>query len=368
MEFHNNLYQKYSRYTSAFNRFDKHSTLLKILKTYRFETEKIGVSVENRSINLIKLGKGNTKVLVWTQMHGDEDTATGAVLDILSFFSKSDEFDSVKKTILNKLTLYIIPMLNPDGAEVYERKNALGVDINRDAARQISPESKLLQQAFDRIKPDFAFNMHDQESYYTANDKTPATISLLAPPADNGNNISATREKAIAVVCELEKMLQEYIPNGIGKWSDDYEPRAFGEHFQTLEASTILIESGGYYKDTERKFVRKLNFVSLLHIFQNLAQNKTMKADINHYNSIPLNKKGMMFDMILHNVLLSKQGYDFVCDIGLRLQNPHLPMLKVEEIGDLSPFAGYVEHDLGRTPLNIDILNKFQIAKPQYDF
>lgn len=358
-------YEQYDNYVSPFKRFDKHNELLMLYKRYSycFDIKQIGVSVENREIMLVKAGNGPVKILIWTQMHGDEDTATGAVFDILNFLKSDDEFNSHRKQILKKLSIYIIPMLNPDGAERWKRKNALGIDINRDALRQVSPESKTLQKIFEDIKPDYCFNMHDQESYYAANDKTPATISLLAPPSDELNTVPPTRERAIGIVCELHNMLQTYISGGVGKWSDDYEPRAFGEHFQKLGSSTILIESGGYYKDPDRKFARKLNFVSLLHIFDKLASGNKMKQNIKLYNSIPLNKKGMFFDMILKNVIINKKGYSFLCDVGLKIQNSRSVLLKVDEIGDLTPFSGYVEHDLGKTPLNEEILNKLQIVK-----
>lgn len=364
-----NFYQKcfehYNDYLSAYRRFDKHAGMLKTIGRFKpyFKIKQVGTSVENREVLLLQAGNGSIKVLIWTQMHGDEDTATGAIFDILKFFATNDKLNTYRQNILNKLSIYIIPMLNPDGAEKWDRRNHLGIDLNRDALRQVSPESKILQKAFSEIKPQYCFNMHDQESYYAAGEnKTPATISLLAPPADAGNTVSATRENAIGVVCSLHNMLQNYIPNGVGKWNDDFEPRAFGEHFQNLGASTILIESGGYYKDPDRRFARKLNFVSLLHVFYNLATNQTMNADLQQYNNIPLNNKGIFFDMILRNVLMNRKGYDFLCDIGLKVQSPQSVSLKVEEVGDLSPFCAFSEHDMGGIPLNEEILEKLQIS------
>ena len=45
--------------------------------------EQIGQSVEGRSINHVWFGDGPMHVLLWSQMHGDEPTATSALLDIL---------------------------------------------------------------------------------------------------------------------------------------------------------------------------------------------------------------------------------------------------------------------------------------------
>src|SRR6187431_2522666 len=47
--------------------------------------ETIGTSVEGRSINHVSLGRGPFRVLLWSQMHGDEPTATVALLDLLEY-------------------------------------------------------------------------------------------------------------------------------------------------------------------------------------------------------------------------------------------------------------------------------------------
>src|SRR5512140_2302876 len=45
----------------------------------------IGRSYEGRPLRLVSAGKGKTAVFGWSQMHGDESTATMAILDILNF-------------------------------------------------------------------------------------------------------------------------------------------------------------------------------------------------------------------------------------------------------------------------------------------
>lgn len=47
-----------------------------------FRLETIGSSVEGRSINHLWFGRGPLHVLLWSQMHGDEPTATAALFDL----------------------------------------------------------------------------------------------------------------------------------------------------------------------------------------------------------------------------------------------------------------------------------------------
>ena len=54
-----------------------------------FALEKIGESIEGRSINYLRAGTGPFSVLLWSQMHGDESTATSALFDLFEYPSPS---------------------------------------------------------------------------------------------------------------------------------------------------------------------------------------------------------------------------------------------------------------------------------------
>ncbi|MDR2563755.1 MAG: hypothetical protein LBC98_07415 [Prevotellaceae bacterium] len=341
------------RYSSSFTRYMRHSDLIPLLEAFSddFELNVVGRSLENRAICCIKAGCGSIKVLAWSQMHGDESTATGALLDILNFLRASDvDFRKERSKILNGLTLYFVPMLNPDGAERQIRNNAMDVDLNRDALDQATPESAILQSLFDRIAPDYALNLHDQESYYAASGHNPATISLLAPPDSPAPSQCGNRARAIKSVCFINRFLQNYIPGGVGKWSDDYEARAFGEHFQKAGSATVLIESGGYFNDPERNVARKLNFSGILQLFLAIVSGELNSIDASEYQTIPLNRKGVLFDIILRKARIMSEGREIVCDIGLRKTEKFAEGRRletaytIESTGDLSNFAGYEEY------------------------
>ena len=181
----------------------KHSDIKPLIDRLKndtlFTVKQAGQSVQNREIYLISLGTGSTKVFLWSQMHGDESTATMALFDIFNFFTQNSQFDDFKKEMLEKLTLYFMPMVNPDGAEIFERRNSYQLDLNRDAVREQSPEARILKSAFDTIKADFGFNLHDQSIYYSAG-KTfkSAAVSFLAPAMNYEKSVNSCKKEGNA--------------------------------------------------------------------------------------------------------------------------------------------------------------------------
>ncbi|HSW54951.1 MAG TPA: M14 family zinc carboxypeptidase, partial [Ignavibacteriaceae bacterium] len=146
------LYHSYENFKekSLTNRRFKHSDIVPLIERLKnnkiFKVDKVGKSVEDRDIYLISLGSGKTKVFLWSQMHGDEPTATAALFDMFNFFSDDSAFPELKKFILSNLSIYIIPMVNPDGAEEFQRRNIVEIDLNRDVLRQQTPEAKILKE------------------------------------------------------------------------------------------------------------------------------------------------------------------------------------------------------------------------------
>src|SRR5436190_13233465 len=121
----------------------------------------VGESFEHRPIRLITAGAGPLSILLWSQMHGDESTATMAIADILRYFISARNEPSTRR-LLSSLTLYFLPMLNPDGAARFQRRTAQGIDLNRDALAQRTPEARILTDLQRQLKPDYGFNLHDQ--------------------------------------------------------------------------------------------------------------------------------------------------------------------------------------------------------------
>ena len=144
--------------------------------------EEIGRSAEGRAIHLLAVGSGERRVLLWSQMHGDEPSATPALLDVADhLLARRREAGAV----LDDLTLLMVPMLNPDGTERGARRNAQGIDVNRDALNLATPEGRILKAVRDRYQPILGFNLHDQDRRTTVGETGRlATIALLAVAGD----------------------------------------------------------------------------------------------------------------------------------------------------------------------------------------
>ena len=357
-EFAAALYYNYFKYKENLlaTRRIKHSDISKLINRLDdkiFDVSKQGESYSGRDINLITTGKGEKKIFMWSQMHGDESTATMALFDIFNFLSGSDGFDSVRQKMFNNVSLYFLPMVNPDGAEEFKRGNYLDIDINRDAIRMQSPEGKILRNTFDMIEADFGFNLHDQNIRYTAgNSYKTAAISFLAPLFDQRGSVNVTRGNAIKIISSLTRIMNNYIPGHISKYEVDYEPRSFGDTFQGLGTSTILVESGGWKDDNEQQFIRKLNFILLLSAINIIIDNDYDNESSELYNDLPFNQESL-YDLILRNLTIKNENKVSLIDIGINNNEDYDEnsgntkiISCIEEIGDITNFYGNEECDL----------------------
>lgn len=345
-------YEKYMEESVQVRRF-KNADVIHLVNDRKgdFEVEEIGKSVEGKSIYQMTTGNGPTKVLLWSQMHGNESTATMALFDLFNFLEgKDDGFDNLRNKLKEKLTLRFIPMLNPDGMDQWIRRNALEIDLNRDAAKLTSPEAVILKNVRDSFSPHFGFNLHDQNIYYTAGETPiPAAISVLAPAYNYETEVNDIRKRAMQVIVGMNRVVQEVAPGHVGKYDDAFEPRAFGDNIQKWGTSTILIESGGYPNDPEKQYIRKLNFMIILHALTEIADNRYEHYSLDDYYGIPDNATRLM-DVLLKNLTMKKGEIQYEIDLGIRQREvdahgSYFVNGSIEDLGDLSIFYGFEELD-----------------------
>lgn len=324
-------------------------TILPLLKSFEsvFEISEIGKSVQQRSIYQVKIGTGKTKILIWSQMHGNEPTTTKGLFDFFNFLA-SNTVESIR--IKSQYTLLCVPMLNPDGAFAYTRENANAIDLNRDAFSATQPEMKLLKALYEDFRPDYCYNLHDQRTIFgTTGLNLPATISFLAPAFNEKRDYNVVRLKAISIINRMNDALSQYIPNQIGRFDDSYNVNCTGDYFTTQNTPTILFEAGHYPNDYKREESRKYIFIALLSSFFDNYENVVVDNELQKYLRIPQNNK-CFFDFIYKNVKIIDNSVEKIINFAAQYQEIlvddeiHFEAI-ISKISDLENYSGHVEYD-----------------------
>ena len=284
----------------------------------RFILERVGASGEGRSINLLTTGTGPFRVLLWSQMHGDEPTATAALFDVFDYFQRH-RGDPVVQRILSSLTLYVVPMLNPDGAERFQRRNAQGIDINRDALGLQTPEGQILKSLRDRFNPKIGFNLHNQGWNTSIGDPPkPASISLLSVAYDKPRTENAGRKLTKKVCAVIRDALEPFASGQIGRYDDEFEVRAFGDNLTLWGTPVVLIETGPFPSSEPDPALVRLNFIAILSALDALATGNVEKADPKRYETLPMNESKGLYILVKNATILSGTGIRaFTADIGI---------------------------------------------------
>jgi predicted deacylase len=298
--------------------------------------EELGHSLQGRAIRAVTFGRGPTRVLLWSQMHGDESTATMALVDLIHWFTGPDG-DPARDRIREELTVVMVPMLNPDGAELFQRRNAVGVDVNRDARRSATPEARILREFRDRFQPHFGFNLHDQNAHTLAGRGGPrAAIALLAPAYDAERSYNPTRSAARSVAATIAAVLAVEIPGRIARYDDAFNPRAFGDLMQQWGTSTVLVESGVLDGDPEKQHLRAINFAAIRTALESIARDSYPDTDIAHYEGLPVNR-GFTYDILIREArVVFGDSAPLRLDVALSFEDPIAGTgLTLGEVGDL---------------------------------
>ena len=315
-----------------------------------FTMERVGESIEGRSINYVRVGEGPFDVLLWSQMHGDESTATSALFDVFDYLRRHRRDPAVAR-ILSRLTLHVVPMLNPDGAERFERRNAQSIDVNRDALRLQTPEGRVLKALRDRSMPRVGFNLHNQ-SWRTSVGKPPrpASVSLLSVAYDEPRTENAGRRLTKQICAVIRDALEPLAPGQIGRYDDEFEVRAFGDNITLWGTPVVLIETGPWPGPEPDAALVRLNFVAIVSALDALATGAVDRADPQRYETLPLNESKMLSVLVTNATVITGRGIPpFVADIGLLTSRRVLVVggrrelqtsLTIDDLGDLRTLGG----------------------------
>ncbi|NMH26178.1 M14 family metallopeptidase [Flavobacterium solisilvae] len=336
---------------------------------FKYPYQVIGKSVLGKPIYKLEFGTGKTKIFMWSQMHGNESTTTKALFDFINFLHSNT---TESNTILNNFTFCLLPMLNPDGAELYTRENANKVDLNRDAQNLSQPESVLLREVFNDFKPDFCYNLHDQRTIFGAGETgKPATVSFLAPAYNDEREINEVRSKAIEVIVAMNETLQQFIPNQVGRFDDSFNINCIGDTFQSMNVPTILFEAGHFQGDYDREFSRKFIFIALLSGIKYINENDIVLNKIQKYLHIPQNKV-VFYDFVYKNVKINYDNLEKSINFAAQYkevlsEGKILFEAYIVQIDDLEKHFGHIEFD-AKNKLYHDNVKNIPIIGQKADF
>jgi len=325
------------------------------LGSSRLQVTRLGESVEGRAIHAITAGSGPTTVLLWSQMHGNESAATMSLADLIHWFATAPESDSLRARLARRLTIVMIPLLNPDGAERFIRENAVGVDINRDARRTATPEGRILKNVRDSIQADFGFNLHDQGTHTAGEDGALVAIALLAPAADEERTWGPVRERARGVAAAIAGALEPDLGGRLARYDDEFSPRAFGDNMQAWGTSTVLIESGILAGDPQKQELRRLNVMALLSAFDAIASRRYDGASTAAYDSLPMNRSVDYSLLVLGGEVVLGGAAPVRADIAISYDDSSARTgPRYGEIGDLTGVVALDTLDAGGLFLHAD--------------
>lgn len=148
-----------------------------------FKVETIGKSQRGRDILLVGASKGGDtadklRILYYARVHGDEPGGTEAMLYFLRQLAEDPQIGA----LLDKIDFYIMPMVNPDGAESFDRMTANGIDPNRDQSKLDTPEAVALHAAANKVQPQVAVDFHEYQPIRS--DFSKITSDIISTPWD----------------------------------------------------------------------------------------------------------------------------------------------------------------------------------------
>jgi hypothetical protein len=313
----------------------------------KIPVEIIGQSVLGKPIYKYTIGTGATRIFMWSQMHGNESTTTKAVFD---FFNVIHSDNEIGAKLLQEFTFCFLPMVNPDGAELYTRENANKVDLNRDSVDLSQPESQLLRKTFEDFKPDFCYNLHDQRTIFGAGDSgNVATVSFLAPSYNENRDVNEVRSKAMNVIVAMNNELQKHIPNQVGRFYDGFNINCIGDMFTHLNVPTILFEAGHFQDDYNREITRKMIFIALISGLNDIYENDIVDNKNAFYLQIPQNKI-VFYDFLYKNVKINYDDKEIITNFAAQYKEELIEgkiqfNAYIAEIGDLEGKFGHIQYD-----------------------
>jgi hypothetical protein len=324
----------------------------------------IGRSYEDRPIYGLQWGTGPCRILLWAQVHGNEPTSAQALGDLMHWLLSKDEEDALRQELGERLTIYLIPQVNPDGAERHQRRNAQQIDINRDARAQQTPEMRVLQRYIEEVQPAWCFNLHDQRTRFSLGaDQRPATLSFLAARSGPADSPGAVQGQARRLIGATVQGLPAAWQGQMGRFSDAFYPTALGDTLHQRGLPTLLLECGGAPGDSQRRTARQWCFSALLEALRCLSSGELTYAHEETYQALAQNEEGRRDLLIRDCYVENPDGTHTQLQLGFEQREmAHLPSGQLHrrwyltDLGDLDDLQGYLEVPGGRIPTPAELV------------
>lgn len=222
----------------------------------------IGKSVGGKVLYLVRIADPSTdtaktiKLFVLCRQHGDEPAATEAVLNMIHRLAKGS--DPLLRRSLGHVSLYLIPMVNPDGADFNTRANAAGADLNRDWGVFHQPETRAVAEAVSSVHPNVIIDAHnwDGSDEYNADClEVPRETETALGRADHRIQQNAVRQLAAS----------GYALHPTA-WGPDTDSRLAHRWFTGQSTLSLLVETHfGATTDTHDFQQRQGLYTALIH-------------------------------------------------------------------------------------------------------
>ncbi|MDX1333476.1 MAG: peptidase M14, partial [Robiginitalea sp.] len=197
----------------------------------------------------------------------------------------------------------------------------------------------------------FCFNLHDQRTIFSAGDPPkPATLSFLAPAADETKAFTGNRIVAARLIAELSRPLRQEI--GIGRYDDTFNPDCVGDSFQSAGTPTLLFEAGHYPGDYQREETRYYVYRALQNALKAIRSGTYKKVPVAEYLEIPENRSRFL-DIVIRNAHHLNQKYPRGTGVGLQytevLEQGRIHFRpSIAREGDLMEYHGHASWDAAR--------------------
>jgi len=292
-----------------------------------FTLDDYGVSEQGRSLYAAKVGNGPTKIWVQAGIHGDEQLTTEAVLQMLKTLGSNKSAEN--QLLLEKLTIYAIPIYNVDGREMNTRGTNVideagniikqNLDLNRDWKVNlkgegygfIADESLAYYKFWCEVKPDFALDMHHQgiKKMYESNESV--TFSLGVSLAPNGPTLPSLKD---GYYNDITRQIHGYVYDAlagygythIDRYAGSYEIDIYGgaasammlginhDNLNPEEYScpAVFFETKGNTREgslgqKSNGYLTKQNYLGLKAFLYGIATGEVYNIDPNHWEDIP---------------------------------------------------------------------------------